>query len=319
VSERAIWLEAALKAVPSRVLAWRGPEAVRTSLESWLDLQLKRITNPGFGEGFAQGCPWEGAEPADYQQRFVGFPGGEALVGIRFLGGSPEFRFVDLVITRGAEDPTALAAAGRAALEACSVFAPHAIRVRQAAERTLDPSGWRAEADQHFLVGRLDELAARLPAVGEVTPADLALEPVSPEDAAAFTSQAYAAWSETAPELGAKVRPSDLDELRDCHDTGLLVWIVEAGQRAGVIGFARSEDAELVGYLVEEEVIALPFRGRRLASAAQALAIRALAAREPSALLFGTIDAANAPSLRTAERAGRSRVASYRFLFPPPE
>lgn len=308
---RGDWLEAGLAAVPSQVLVWRGRAAVEESLEYWLDLQLSRVEDPEFGAGFAAGCPWEGAEPADYQQRFVSFLGGEALVGIRFLGGSPEFRFVDLVITRGAEDPDALAAAGRAALESCAVFAPQAIRVRQASERTLDPRGWRVEADQHFLVGRLDELAAADP------PQDLSLESVSPEDASAFTREAYAAWAQAEPALAAKVRPSDLDELRDCHQTGVLAYLLVEGQRAGVIGFARSEDAELAGYLVEEEVVALPFRGRRLASAAQRLVIRSLAGRDPSALLFGTIDAANTPSLKTARRVGRERVASYRFCYPP--
>lgn len=310
MSQPAAWLEAALAAVPSQVLAWRGPDAVRASLEPWLELQLKRVTDPSFGEAFAQGCPWEGATPADYQQRFVSFPGGEALVGIRFLGGSPEFRFVDLVVTRGAEDPESLAAASRAALEACSVFAPQAVRVRQACERTLDPLGWRAEPDQHFLAGRLTDLVTRT----DPLPPELSLEPVSPEDAERFTKPTYAAWAERDPELGAKVRPSDLDELRDCHESGLLAYVLWSGERAGVIGFAQSEDADLVGYLVEEEVIALPFRGRGLAVAAQRLAFQTLATRNSSALVFGTIDAANTPSLKTAERVGRERVASYRFF-----
>ena len=312
MSERARWLEAARRAVPSRVLAWRGRAGIEEALGLWLDLQLTRVTDPGFGERFAEGCPWEGAVPADYQQRFVSFPEGEALVGIRFLGGSPEFRFVDLVIAEGADDPDALAAAGRAALEACAVFAPQAIRVRQAAERTLDPRGWRAEVDQHFLAGRLDELAL----LGE-TPAELRLESASPEDAEAFTSVTYAAWAEVDPELAAKVRPSTLDELRACHESGVLAFLLVDGERAGLIGLEQSEDAELVGYLVEEEVISLAYRRRGLASAAQRFAIRTLAERDPSALLFGTIDAANLPSLKTAARVGRERVAAYRFLFPP--
>jgi len=312
VSQRARWLEAALNAVPSRVLAWRGRAGVEESLGAWLDLQLTRVTDPAFGEGFAEGCPWEGAGPGDYQQRFVSFPGGEALVGIRFLGGSPDFRFVDLVVARGVEDPDALAAAGRAALEACAVFAPQAIRVRQAAERTLDPSGWRAEIDQHFLAGRLDELAK----LGEI-PAGLRLESASPEDAWAFTSQVYAAWAEVDPQLAGKVRPSEVEELRACHESGVLAFVLFEGQRVGLIGFERSQDAELVGYLVEEEVISLSFRRRGLASAAQRFAIQTLAERDPGALLYGTIDAANTPSLRTAERVGRERVSAYRFLFPP--
>lgn len=281
---------------------------------SWLDLQLNRVSDAAFGEGFAEGCPWPGAKPADYLQRFVSFAGGEALVGIRFLGGSPDFRFVDLVITRGVEDPSGLAAAGRAALESCALFSPQAIRVRQASEGTLEAEGWRAEIDQHFLAGRLDELDESV-AVG--LPPGLQLEPASPADAEAFTAESYAAWAKVDSALAAKVRPSSGEELQGCHESGLLAFLVEGPERVGVIGVDTSDDAEFAGYLVEEEVIALAHRGRRLASAAQRLVIAALAPQAPDALLFGTIDAANVASIKTAERAGRERVAAYRFLYPP--
>ncbi len=309
---RQVWLAAAQRAVSERVLAWRGERGVVESLGAWVDLQFDRTENADFAETFAKACPWPGAQPADYLQRVVPLAGGDALAGIRFLGGMPEFRFVDLLAHTGPDEPAVLGRAGLAALEAFAPFAPSALRVRQASERMLEPAGWRVEVDQHVLAGRLDELATRPRAA-----AGLRLESVEPEEAEAFTARAHAAWAERDPELAAKVSLSGADELSGCVEDGVLAYIVEGEERVGLIGVTRGQDAELDGYFVEEEVIALPFRGRGLGAAAQALTIEALAPQSPEALLFGTIDAANSASLRTAERVGRVRIGAYRFLFPP--
>lgn len=282
------------------------------TLGDWVDLQFARTADSAFAERFAAGCPWSGARPGDYLQRVVTFPGGEALTGIRFLGGSADFRFVDLLARTGTDQPAALARACEAALSAHAVFAPAAVRVRQARERLLDPGGWRAEVDQHLLVGRLDELADRRSPSGV-----LRLEAAEPEAAAAFTAQVHEQWALLDPALAGKVSPSGAAELQASKGTGVLAWLCENDERAGLIAVTRGVDAELEGYFVEEEVIALPFRGRGLAAEAQALVVAELAPESPEALLFGTIDAANEASLRTAERAGRVRVGACRFLFPP--
>lgn len=320
------WLAAALREVPAQALAWQGRARVLAALEPWVALQLERARDPAFGVGFAEGCPWPGALPADYLQRVVSFPGGQALVGIRFFGGSASFRFVDLLASTGPREPEALGSACAAALRACARFAPSAVRVLQPEERQPVPPGWGARVDQRFLAAplaalRLSPEAALAPNPDPQPDPGLELELLEEPDqvsaAAEFVAAAYRAWGAQDPALAARVTPADAAELEACRATGLLAYLRWGSRRVGLIGLEADADAYLAGYRVVEEVVLLEARGRRLARRAQVLAASLLGEGEPEALLFGTIDGANLASLRSAEGAGRARVAAYRFLTPP--
>lgn len=65
---------------------------------------------------------------------------------------------------------------------------------------------------------------------------------------------------------------------------------------------------------VIEELLETPFRGRGFAPAMQRMFLERLADKDDR-LVWGTIDARNIPSLRTAQRVGREIVFGNMF-FP---
>ena len=88
----------------------------------------------------------------------------------------------------------------------------------------------------------------------------------------------------------------------------------EQGERVGLIICDQGEVAFLKGCRISEEVILPAYRGRSLASRAQRLLRKHLyqLTRE-ACLVTGTILPENFPSIRTAEKAGRTCVLRYEF------
>ncbi|QJN11325.1 hypothetical protein HJX10_13015 [Klebsiella pneumoniae] len=73
--------------------------------------------------------------------------------------------------------------------------------------------------------------------------------------------------------------------------------------------------AFLRGYRITDKVILPAFRGRSLSARAQRLLYRLLTHSDSELSMYmGTIIPQNIPSMKTAERAGRTCILSYQFL-----
>ena len=94
---------------------------------------------------------------------------------------------------------------------------------------------------------------------------------------------------------------------------GALQWIVVRDERVGLLGFARACEWYFDGLVVMEEIVARDHTGHAYAAHAQCLLAEELVPRESGTLLWGTIDAHNRASIRTAQRAGRPARAAWLF------
>lgn len=304
-------LARAFDAVPASVAAWRDAGSLRGDLERALDEELaacedrRRATELHARLGVGT--------PADYLQRVIEAGGARVLCGVWFLGGDAARPFVDLLAwTAAGLDPGDAAAR---AMEAFGVFDPRAARVFAWGDAApAVPGAWRAGLDQVVCAAPVSRLleGPEPASLGRVR-----LEDASVDDALAFMDGAYAAFRERDPALGARVPAADRDQLAACVETGRLAWWTIDGERGGLIGVARERAFGLDGFLMMEEIVAPEYAGRGSAAAAQRRVAEFLADAHPGAVLFGTIDGANAPSRRAAARAGRPEVGAWWFLTPP--
>jgi hypothetical protein len=112
--------------------------------------------------------------------------------------------------------------------------------------------------------------------------------------------------------LAREVEPTAAEDFQRCMDEGAVIVMYQGRTWAGVAAAVRAREWALDGYLMLEELLDAPFRGRGLGPCLQKHLIHAL---DPSGdpLLFGTIHHINRPSLATARRCGRIVAATYWF------
>ncbi|MEZ6185433.1 MAG: hypothetical protein R3F62_10535 [Planctomycetota bacterium] len=284
-------------------LARFHPREVRASLlRAWLDVELGRIGDRAFAEGFARACPRNDAPPEAYWPRVLeGTP--TLLAGIRFKGGDRAQPFVELIAWDG---PLPAWDALRQRLAAAfAQFAPRRLRLRLPGE--APPPGSAVELDQWLVAGRVAELRRQ--------PRSAALATRSAADLACFEAfcAAYRAWQAGAGPLGAEVQPASREELEACLESGAVVLVEAEGAWAGLAAAERQAERGLRGFCVVEELLDAPLRGQGRAAALQRALIDALPAEEDD-VLWGTIHGINAPSLRTARRVGREVVEGWWFV-----
>ncbi|HEE1233103.1 TPA: hypothetical protein R6486_005361, partial [Klebsiella pneumoniae] len=127
---------------------------------------------------------------------------------------------------------------------------------------------------------------------------------------------AYKHTWQTVRELSASnLVAVDDEELCD-HISEREVYIIyENDVRAGLLICQKGNLAFLRGYRITDKVILPAFRGRSLSARAQRLLYRLLTHSDSELSMYmGTIIPENIPSMKTAERAGRTCILSYQFL-----
>ncbi len=262
------------------------------------------LADDDFAARFHAACPAPGTTAADYRTRRLAAPGGTLLAGIRFRGGDLGFPFVEVLADHAVSPAIAPIVAA-----AFAPFRPRAMRAWRLGPAGPDFAAWPgANQDAAYWAGRASELRARpRPARFE----DLAVVPVTDQACRPQLEAAYAAFHAACPALARDVTLEDAATLGRAQAAGLLLEARVGGEWAGVIAAAPESHLGLTGWLVVEEILAAPFRGRGLGPALQ----RHLLERLPGdGVLFGTIHRDNAPSARTAAALGREVVAESWWL-----
>jgi hypothetical protein len=128
-------------------------------------------------------------------------------------------------------------------------------------------------------------------------------------------AEAYQHTLSTIPALTVHLCSINHEDLLSHILQGNAYIVQEQGVRAGLIVCEKENVAFLKGYRITEEIVLPTFRGRSLASRAQRLLRNHLYHFSGEAcLITGTILPGNCPSIRTAEKAGRTCVLRYEFL-----
>jgi hypothetical protein len=287
-------------------VALRGEAVFAAEVRAELADLLARHTDPDWCRAFAAACPVRGVDPLEYALRVLDLgPLGHALAGIHFRGGETRFPFVHVYATSQVWEGMDLAFAALELGRDFAAFEPKAVRVvRDAgAEAPLDHAG----IDQTVHAATLGTVRSRGPEPLTLTLVD------DLGGAVAFLSEVYDAVFAERPELLGRMAPATLPMLEQCADTGVVSWAWLDGRRVGLAAVASERGWGLDGYAMFEEVLVRDVRGRGLGARLQH-GVAHLLVGDDDALLWGTIDDANAASRRTAERAGRDHVATLWWL-----
>lgn len=240
-------------------------------------------------------CPMSGADPGDYAATAVRLDSDCTIIAaIHFRGRSVDFPFVD-VSAQTAALPHPLPVATVAG--AFGRFRPRAIRTWRAEGEPCPEAG---QDDLVIVGGDLRVLRSAPEAPG--------FRPIRLEaDRSVSFYAEYCDLYEMASAVSARTGGTTLEtreSLSKCGQAGALYRVVIDDHTAGVIGARPDSYRQWRGWHIVEEVLHPRFRGHRLAPAVQRAFLRNLDVdREP--FVFGTIDATNAPSLKTALRVGR--------------
>ena len=281
---------------------------------------LRRLAGDGLAAGLAAfvGEPWRwqtdeafatryhaailapGTTPQDYLTRLLAVPGGTLLVGIRFRGEDLAWPFVE-VLADHVPDPAIVPRVAAA----FAAFRPRALRLWRLGPEGPDLAAWPGAAlDQAYWAGRASALREQ---ARPARCADLVVAPPADDGYWPLLEAAYAEFQAACPQLARDVTLEDPETLDRARAAGLLLEARVDGAWAGVVAAVPDSYLGLAGWLVVEEILAAPFRGRGLGPALQ----RHLVERLPGdGVLFGTIAGANLASSRTAAALGREPVAA---------
>jgi RimJ/RimL family protein N-acetyltransferase len=125
-------------------------------------------------------------------------------------------------------------------------------------------------------------------------------------------AEEYTQWQKNAGSLGAVVNPADREELEESIQQKLCYYGYLNHQWIGIIAGLEKNFFGLEGCLILEEFIFSSYRGQGLAKQIQQLFHNQVSDRFET--VWGTIDTANIPSIKTAKACNRSVVLQETFI-----
>ena len=292
---------------PRPLRGWADEAQLSAGAAEFLKPLWERLDDRDLSEAFFGHCPVAGACADDYRTRALDLDGfGRVWAGIRFKGGDMAQPFVEVAadFALGADAMEPLRPLVSATF---AVFRPRALLV------------WRFEADgpAPWPDAALDQTYYAAP-IGQMRtgdrpapPTDFRVQRASGLDWYDTLAADHAAYLAAHPLLADEIRFETRADLASCLEAGLLFEAHAGPTLAGVIAFDEEPFFGLPGFLVREELLLAPFRGRGLGTWLQRLAAEQLPADH---LLVGTIHGLNTPSRRTAAANGRLPLLSSYFL-----
>lgn len=252
--------------------------------------------------------------------------GRTTLSGIRWFGGDLTRPFVDLWPAFPVDNPETFAAIARPILDHFSKFNVAELllwsRPGLWSHPELEPDPLGDEVHREFgvrvMAGWIEQLIAQ-PSSAEAQRVTLI-----PPTSNSSSSDTYFEWYEglyrelhkARPEIRYRVPMSEREELESCRAAGLLreIWIGDS--RAGLIAAESSEYLGHPAIYFHEIVLDAPWRGQGWGPVAQRTFLAEIY-NDPNrveVIAWGTIDAQNPASLRTAMRVGRDPVREEVFI-----
>jgi len=308
--DRDLYVEWMVATTPSTILGSVDHATLRSSLSADFDRTMaSRYASGERAAAFAQRCRVQGAEPDDYRLREVRVsPDAAVLAGIHFKSMRVDHPFVGVFAQTRALSELEVSKASSLLEREFRCFAPKQVSWWSPEQHDLRGAPG-AVSDMRLLVGRLSELALSAPSL----PEGLEIERDS-------DGSSYPAYNEILDEFLA-ANPQWIDQLSrtdanlyvQCANTGSVLQLKAHGQVVGIAAARLGSVRGIAGWEIVDQILGKAVRGRALAPTFQRLLLATLRI-EQSSLVFGTIDARNEPSRRTALSVGRKDVGGWVFV-----
>jgi len=299
-----------------RIAAWLSPEAIAENLRAELGEELALRTEPAQAERYRRHCPVAGVAADAYMLRELDLGAdGKAMAGIHFVGMDVRRPFVGVFArTQPLATPAALARLARRLRDELAAFQPERWRLWSTQADTAVERAPRARVGMFVVAGRLGELRARPP---RPVPIAVALRPCRAAHVYAEYLEVFERFFDAHPRWRGRIQVETEERLAEAEAGGVLRRALVDGAHAGFFAAVPARERALTGFVMLEEILDTPFRGKGLAPTLQRMLLDDLAERsaDPSAVVFGHIEHDNTPSLRTALAVGRHEV--YRTVYLP--
>jgi hypothetical protein len=291
---------------------WRG-EALEADLRETTAASVRTLTDEAGAQRVAEIMHVLARPAASYKGQLLELGGVRCIAHIDFPDPSGDFPFVKI---REASEPAGAIADWRALAEgigrAFAGLRPRAVYFYHPAHLPLRAPAARVR--MHLLAAPADSMAARPEAPG--------FDRVELRRAGALAfypeyEAAYAQMLQERPHLSGVIEVESRETLGDCLEQGLLFEVLVDGAWSGIVAARRDLVAGVRGLQVVEIVLTRAARGQGLGPAVHRRLARSVAAIDPAMVMLGTISAKNAPSLRTALKAGRLEIGAWHWVDLP--
>ncbi|RYZ77724.1 MAG: N-acetyltransferase [Proteobacteria bacterium] len=236
------------------------------------------------------------SRPEDYREQLFELKSGRTyLAGIRHAGANPNLPFVQITsnFVLGPHDLSLMKRQIHASFE---VFNP--LHLAYWAKSESSQLELDAKPARRYLASRISQLEL----VSSVK-VDGQLERVRDQDYWQGYVSGYAAFHMKHPDLKSWVTVSDKEDLERYRSQALLFEYFVEGKPVGLIGAEHSDLLGLKGLYMGELLIHEQFKGRGYAVQMQREFLKTVG--DEFEVVWGTIDARNLPSTKTALRVGR--------------
>ena len=300
------WL---LSTTSPAVRSWVGDEVLLASLGDDLSQTIAdRIDSVEWGQRYACACPCEGASPEDYHRRELQLSGDLSLLaGIHFCGSAKLFPFVGIYAQSREIAQGELRQVIDFLMGEFALFEPTCVQLWSLAQAGDFPQleDVHVSGDQRFVIGNLAEIiAGEAPAEPPAETGVLSLEKPVGLNCYQSYREIYEEFFTDYPRWYGRMEIESRESLDECDQCGGLSQVLVDGEFAGLIAAKPVCYRGVPGWLMIDEVLAKPYRGRGIAPTMQRKFIEQLDQGRGN-LVMGTIDNNNEPSLRTAMRNGR--------------
>jgi len=235
---------------------------------------------------------------SDYKEKLHKIDDNRAFIyGIRNLGANPDLPFVNIIPNFEVSTKAEVMKLYECVKNEFSSFSPlyACIHTRQEVQADLKGS--------IHMVSKLETIVNKTPWDEE---SNLKLVQVTDDSYYQWYKDGYNEFHKESPELSSKVQTNGIDIMQESLEEELLYYARIGGKNIGLIAAIKSEFLGHSGVYFNEIFLTKDYKGRGLAKAIQ----RKFLAEYCSELdyVWGTIDAENLPSLKTAKSNGRIGV-----------
>ncbi|EQC43827.1 hypothetical protein M900_1451 [Bacteriovorax sp. Seq25_V] len=249
----------------------------------------------------------EGAKPEDYFEKVLLLDSGRKVIyGIRHMGGNPDLPFVQLTPNYQIYSKAEALEVYEKVRHEFEVFKPKFLSFWSRDQIDADFFGSIYMVSTSKKMKLLDEWSLE---------SDLTFTKITDDSYYDWYESGYKEFHESSPELSQKVTVNSVDSMRDSLEEGLLFYVEFQGERIGLIAGERSKLLGHDGIYFHEIFISKKWKGKGLAKAIQRKFIVSNTVEHE--LVWGTIDAHNLPSFKTAKSNGRRPMRYECFVDLP--
>lgn len=303
---------ATLGELPPVVRSWVDEAELAADIRSRLDRAFGHVTDEKAAQAALDSLGLHQLSPLDVMSSSVETPDCMALCSVRFFGGdlSKPFLEVDGFATAPGREIPAIRDLRSAMTERYDALRPLALRFAHGPDtalgRALDRLG--AEVDQYVYASpacNLTALGTPPPGVKVRAAADLSWYDT-------YLAE-YAALLAERPSLQSVIEAEEQETISDAVAQGLCALVEVDDALCGVVVGRRGRQVGIPCVTIIERMLFARARGRGL-GAHMIAGFAGLAAIGRQEVVSGSIAAGNFWSRVTAEKAGRLRIHTYRFI-----